>query len=146
MAFGLPVSESAKLDQIGLGLARAQQLAAAAWRDDDVERWLTDFPLPADFEWRGCRVLPRYRLKKGFGFWLRTTPYHQGLFELIRDILVALPAGAPMPTPEELAAKLQLIEREQGLLPLDPPPESETDREPAGNPSETQPEPNAYPS
>lgn len=135
--------------------------AGDGWTDDDVERWLTDYPLPAEFEWRGCRVMPRYRLKKGFGFWLRTTPYHQGLFEEIRDILVRWPVGAALPSPEELADRLRLIEREAGLPLLTPPPDNtepdpetylqkidEVDAgpgEPADNPTETQQEPDGNP-
>ena len=110
-----------------------------SWRDDDVERWLNDYPLPVDFLWRGQRVWPRYQLKKGYGFWLRTTPYHQGLFEICRDILVNWMVGQPMPDGDQLAVLLKRFEIEQGLLPLDAPKDdqSESPKEPNGNPTET---------
>lgn len=91
-----------------------------AWNDDDVERWLSDFPLPQDLTWRGERVWPRYALRAGYGQWLRTAgSYHaalRGLFRLVAEILKAKPVGAPMPTPEELAAELRAYEAVQGTL------------------------------
>lgn len=77
------------------------------WTPDDTEAWLSENPLPVDFKWPHRDrsptgepnlqlVLPSYRLHKGYGFWLRTTPYFPGLFEEIHEILERmdpLPAG-----------------------------------------------------
>lgn len=94
-----------------------------AWNDDDVERWLSDFPLPQDFTWHGEKVWPRYQLRAGYGQWLRTAgSYHvalRGLFRLIAEIIKAKPIGAPMPTPDELAAELRAYESVQGSLGVD---------------------------
>lgn len=99
------------------------------WTHEDTERWLTDFPLPRDFvfpplpsdvrpvlegrdqgEPNQARAWPLYTAKKGYGFWLRTSgPYHKplrGLFGLCHEILAAVPIGAPMPGPDELAARV----------------------------------------
>lgn len=101
------------------------------WNDDDVERWLNDFPLPADFRWTrtdrtkdtkekiltpDTLVMPSHR-GVSYGKWLRETPYFPGLFEMVRDIIQALPEGANLPTPEELAARL--IELRDTQLPPD---------------------------
>lgn len=80
------------------------------WTPEKTEQWLTDYPLPVDFKWpdnAGERraVLPSNRIHKGYGFWLRTTPYFPGLFELIHRIL-ALAPGDQLLTPEWLAAEL----------------------------------------
>ena len=92
------------------------------WERDDVERWLNDFPLPADLTFRGEKVWPRYRLKKGFGFWLRTAgPYHpamRGLFSLIVEIIQAVPVGQAMPTPTRLAELIHEWEASQMELPI----------------------------
>ncbi len=81
------------------------------WQDDDVERWLNDYPLPADFMWGGEKAWPRYQLKKGYGQWLRTAgSYHpalRGLFRSICDLLQVWPVGQDLPTPDELAAELK---------------------------------------
>ena len=97
------------------------------WTDDDVMRWLNDFPLPADFRWTrvdrardtkkkiespGTLVMPAHR-GVVYGKWLRETPYFPGLFEAIRDIIKALPEGAPLPTAEELAARLVALQQTQ---------------------------------
>lgn len=99
------------------------------WTPDDTEAWLTDYPLPRDFvfpplpggvraviegrdagEPNQARAWPLYTVKKGYGFWLRTAgPYHKplrGLFALAHEILAALPIGASMPTPEDLASRI----------------------------------------
>ncbi len=95
---------------------------AAPWTREDTERWLTDWPLPADLVFRAEKVWPRYQTKKGFGFWLRTSgPYHpalRGLFALCHDILSAVPVGQSMPTPEQLAEKIREHEASQAELPL----------------------------
>ena len=92
----------------------------SGWTPDDVERWLNDFPLPMDLRFRGAVVFPRYKLKKGFGFWLRTAgPYHpalRGLFNLIVQIIQGIPVGKPMPTPEQLADQIRAHEAAQGVL------------------------------
>lgn len=100
----------------------------SSWTDDDVERWLNDYPLPADFTYRGEKVWPRYQLKHGYGQWLRTAgSYHpalRGLFRSICHILQGWPVGQDLPTPEELAADLKAGETVTGSLglELDPPP------------------------
>jgi hypothetical protein len=85
-----------------------------AWEREDTERWLNDYPLPADFTWHGEIAWPRYELKHGYGQWLRTAgPYHvalRGLFTLVHDLLAAVPEGAAMPGPEDLAAQLRALE------------------------------------
>lgn len=93
-----------------------------AWTDQDVEKWLADYPLPADFTWHDERAWPRYQLKQGYGQWLRTAgSYHpalRGLFRAVCDLIQAIPAGAPMPSPDELAAQLRTLESVQGTLGL----------------------------
>lgn len=91
-----------------------------SWTPDDVERWLNDFPLPKDLRFRGEIVWPRYQLKKGYGFWLRTAgPYHvafRGLFNLIVQIIQAVPVGKAMPNAEQLADQIRAHEAAQGVL------------------------------
>lgn len=93
-----------------------------AWTDDDVERWLNDYPLPADLTWKSERVWPRYELKHGYGQWLRTAgSYHpalRGLFRLVCQVLQGLPVGRPMPTPPELVRELKKHEAVQADLPI----------------------------
>lgn len=95
------------------------------WPPDYTERYLTESPLPTDFVWPhrdrnadGTEnlqpVLPSYRIHKGYGFWLRTTPYFPGLFEEIHGILSRLPGDAELPTAEELAAQLNEIRAARG--------------------------------
>lgn len=91
------------------------------WTDDDVMRWLNDYPLPADFTWTrvdrtkdtkekietpDTLVLPAHR-GVAYGKWLRETPYFPGLFEMVRDIIQGLPEGAALPSPEQLAEQLK---------------------------------------
>lgn len=59
------------------------------WDQEATEEWLTKNPLPPDFEWEGRQVIPSYKIHKGYGFWLRTTPYHRGLFARCHDLLGA---------------------------------------------------------
>lgn len=113
-----------------------------SWDRDDTERWLKDYPLPHGFLYRGQKVWPRYRLKKGYGFWLRTTPYHQGLFELCHELLAAIPVGGEMPPPEELARWIQREESAQGLLPLPAP--MDDDQAPASEAVEATEDTNAF--
>jgi hypothetical protein len=93
-----------------------------AWTDEDVEAWLNDWPLPADFTWKGERVWPRYALKHGYGQWLRTAgSYHpalQGLFRLACQVIQGLPVGTPMPTPAQLVLALKKFETVQEALPI----------------------------
>lgn len=120
----------------------APLLSTGGWSDDDVERWLTDHPLPADFTWNGERAYPRKTLLCGYGQWLRTSgPYHpalRGLFRLCCDVLINLPVGSALPDPRELAAMLKAHAARQGTLGL-------PDSEPTGNPAETQSEPTDNP-
>jgi len=94
------------------------------WSREDTERWLNDWPLPADFTFRGEKVWPRYTLKKGYGFWLRTAgPYHpavRGLFAHCHEILAGIRIGEAMPSAEQLAAKLREAELSQMEIPLTP--------------------------
>lgn len=94
------------------------ELPCPAWTPDDTERWLTLHALPPDFSWphRDARpdgsenvqpVIPSYRLHKGYGFWLRTTPYFPGLFEEIHTIFLAARNDEPLPTSEQLAEMLR---------------------------------------
>jgi hypothetical protein len=80
------------------------------WTQQQTESWLCEYPLPADFSWpdndgKDRAVLPSNRIHKGYGFWLRTTPYFPGLFELIHRILALAPSDQLL-TPEWLAAEL----------------------------------------
>lgn len=98
-----------------------------AWEREDTERWLDDYPLPADFVHNGEVVYPRYQLRTGYGQWLRTAgSYHpalRGLFALVHEVLAEKSAtGARMPTPEELGTELAAIVTMQGTLGLDPEP------------------------
>lgn len=94
------------------------------WLPEDTERWLTDYPLPANFVWNGERAYPRYTLKKGYGFWLRTAgPYHaalRGLFALCHQILAGMPVGAPMPSSTQLIEELKRYAGQQTEMPLMP--------------------------
>lgn len=163
MAFHLPASEAAKLDAVklpgvGQGMAAAEA-ARADWTRDDTERWLTDYPPPATFIWNNTRAYPRYTLKKGYGFWLRTAGPHypalRGLFVLCHDLLASLRPGIDlMPSSELLAAMLIQRARPAEDLPWSEedkrvieagsaaPGENAPDhRKPTGNPPETHDEP-----
>lgn len=97
-----------------------------AWEREDTERWLNDYPLPADFVYHGQKVWPRYQLKHGYGQWLRTAgPYHvalRGLFAQVHDLLALIPPGGRMPAPDELAAQLRALDTMQGTLGIEEPP------------------------
>jgi hypothetical protein len=101
-----------------------------AWTRENSEAWLKDNPLPTDFLWDrvdkradGMKVvtsafypapvIPDYRITKGYGFWLRTTPYFPGLFEEIHEILVMAPNDLPL-TPEWLAEQLLVRKKARG--------------------------------
>jgi hypothetical protein len=99
----------------------------AGWTTDDTEAFLTKVPLPTDFRWDRTEkhgsdkrilpdqsVLPDYRIKKGYGFWLRTTPYFPGLFEEIHDILLRWPDDEAMPSADQLAEVLRERRKAQG--------------------------------
>jgi hypothetical protein len=97
-----------------------------SWEREDTERWLTDYPLPADFVWNDEVVWPRYELKNGYGFWLKTAgPYHpalRGLFGLVHDILAEKSVtGARAPSPDELAAELRAYATVQATLGIEDP-------------------------
>lgn len=90
---------------------------AAAWTHDDTERFLSQQALPAGFLWPhrdglmggGVNlqpVIPSYRIHKGYGFWLRTTPYFPGLYDEIHSILLRWPDDQEMPSAEALAEVL----------------------------------------
>jgi len=71
------------------------------WRDIQTEGFLTENPLPADFQWpdrygKSRAVLPTYRISGGYGKWLHETPYFPGLFELIHNLLARAPDDAGM--------------------------------------------------
>ena len=87
------------------------------WSQADTEAHLSRCPLPVDFLWPDGRgekraVIPSNRLSKGYGFWLRTTPYFPALFEEIHQIIAMTPSDVVM-TPDWLAAKLH-ARRPQG--------------------------------
>jgi hypothetical protein len=94
--------------------------APAVWSQDDTAAYLKQWPLPSDFVWPhrdgGERpVHPSHSYTRGgYGKWLRETPYFEGLFQLIHDELVRLPADAELPTPEQLAARLNELRRMKG--------------------------------
>lgn len=79
----------------------------APWSSEDTVRYLNRMPLPPDFTWRGLVVQPRYQIKKGYGFWLRTTPYHPGLFEHVNRYVARC---EELPEPEAIAAAMNEIE------------------------------------
>lgn len=81
-----------------------------AWTKDHTERYLTKNPLPGDFWWKGRQVIPHYQLKKGYGFWLRTTPYHRGLFDAVHRHLATCEVW---PTGEEIAAAMREFEKKE---------------------------------
>lgn len=121
-----------------------------AWTDDDVEAWLTDFPLPKDFVFNGEKVWPRYRVKRGYGYWLRTAgPYHpalRGLFRLIvRIVTRRVEREQPLPTPEELT-ELILDEAKSDELPLALDTLDQTQPKPSDNPDHTESNPGFNPS
>ncbi len=73
------------------------------WTKDDTVDYLNANPLPADFTWRGKTVVPYYRIHGGFGKWLRETPNHRGLFQVIHELLARID---PLPSAEALALRL----------------------------------------
>ena len=90
------------------------------WTADDTERFLSQHPLPTEFRWERTQkrdgqrviipdqpVMPEYRIHKGYGFWLRTTPYFPGLFEEIHDILARWPGDEVLPSPERIGELLR---------------------------------------
>jgi hypothetical protein len=91
--------------------------APVAWTAEDTMAYLTANPLPSDFVWPhrdgGLRpVVPSHSvLKGGYGKWLRETPYFQGLFELIHDLLLR---ADPLPDAEGLARALNEVRRLRG--------------------------------
>lgn len=79
----------------------SELLPIDSWTPEDTRDWLAadGNALPPDFLWPHrdrkpdgsphlARVLPSYRLAKGYGFWLQTTPYFPGLFEEIHRLLL----------------------------------------------------------
>lgn len=94
----------------------------APWTRDHTMLYLNSNPLPLSFKWThrdgGERpVQPSHRSVTGYGKWLRETPYFQGLFELIHDILEPLDEVGDG---EWLAAQIALHQQraEQEKLPL----------------------------
>lgn len=103
------------------------------WTDDDVMRYLDDWPLPADFTWTRVDIAKDTKEKiltpdtavrpkhhgVAYGKWLRETPYFPGLFERVRDVIRAIPigVGAKMPTPEELADLVRRPPEEKSTQP-----------------------------
>jgi hypothetical protein len=99
-------------------------MSANGWTRDATMRYLNANPLPASFRWThrdgGERaVQPSHRLVTGYGKWLRETPYFQGLFELIHDLLEQV---SEVGDGEWLAAEIMKRRtlREQEKLPLGP--------------------------
>lgn len=106
----------------------------AGWTPDDTEAFLTRQALPADFLWphrdknpdgseRLAPVIPSYRLHKGYGFWLRTTPYFPALFEEIHAVLLRWPDDVELPDAAALGQLLterRLARGQQESLPIHP--------------------------
>lgn len=83
------------------------------WTKADTTEYLSANPLPQGFRWRHrdgslAPVHPTYGVAN-YGKWLHDTPYFQGLFEEIHDLIVA--AGAKLPPIEEIVAQLDSIRR-----------------------------------
>lgn len=92
-------------------------LGIPAWTAVQTEGWLTEYPLPVGFTWpdrygKPRAPMPSYRLKGGYGKWLRETPYFPGLFERCHEILLKAPDDALL-TPEWLAEELNKQRAEQ---------------------------------
>lgn len=91
--------------------------APVVWTQEHTQEYLAANPLPVDFLWPhrdgGDRpVVPAHaNLKGGYGKWLRETPYFQGLFELIHDVLVR---AEVLRGPEWLADELRAIKAMRG--------------------------------
>lgn len=106
-----------------------------SWEREDSERWLSDNPLPRSFSFNGEVTWPKYKLKKGYGQWLRTAgSYHpalRGLFALCHEILAGLPVGRPMPGGTELAELIDAESLKQGALSIP----TETQEKPSDNPT-----------
>lgn len=75
---------------------------------EDTVRFLDEVGLPLGFEWNGQRVAPLYKIRSGFGTWLRTAYYHQALRGLFDEIHETLAAKWPeIETAEDLALELE---------------------------------------
>lgn len=93
------------------------------WTSDHTMAYLNANPLPPSFKWKHRdypetrAVQPTHKTVKGYGKWLRETPYFQGLFEQIHDILsAASEVGDGDWMVEELAKKR--VREQQTKLPL----------------------------
>jgi hypothetical protein len=87
----------------------------AQWTKADTMEYLSTNPLPQDFAWRHkngqlTAVQPSYAVSD-YGKWLHDTPYFQGLFELIHDLILA--AGSTLPDIGAIVAQLNQIRRER---------------------------------
>lgn len=83
----------------------------AQWSKADTMEYLSTNPLPTDFAWRHkdgrlVAVQPRYAVAD-YGKWLHDTPYFQGLFELVHDLIIA--AGSKLPDITTIAVQLNQI-------------------------------------
>lgn len=121
-------------DPLKTPLAAAWPAVPTGWTEDDTEKFLTQQPLPGDFLWphrdrnddgseKLAPVLPSYRIHKGYGFWLRTTPYFPGLFEQIHAILLRWPDLDPLPDAAALGELLTARRKaawQQQSLPIHP--------------------------
>lgn len=112
-------------EQLRTPLAAAWPVVPAGWTADDTEGFLTRQALPADFLWPHrdknpdgsdllAPVMPSYRLHKGYGFWLRTTPYFPGLFEEVHAVLVHWPDDLPLPDAQQMAETLTVRRKAAG--------------------------------
>jgi kynureninase len=92
---------------------------SSEWTRDCTMAYLNANPLPVAFKWvhrdGGERpVQPAHRSVHGYGKWLRETPYFQGLFELIHDVLCRVEdVGDAEWLAEEIRARLQREEQEK---------------------------------
>lgn len=87
----------------------------SAWTKADTIEYLATNPLPIGFRWRHrdgqlAEVRPKYSVES-YGKWLHDTPYFQGLFELVHELIVA--AGAKLPDIDTIAQQLEQIRRER---------------------------------
>ncbi len=112
-------------DDLKQPLGDAWPQPVIGWSPDDTEQFLNRQALPADFTWPHrdrapdgrevlAAVVPSYRIHKGYGFWLRTTPYFPGLFAEVHDILMRWPEDEPLPEADALADALNQRRADRG--------------------------------
>lgn len=98
-------------------------MSSEQWTRDVTMRYLNEYPLPETFTWhhrddadpkKERPVQPVHRAVTAYGKWLRETPYFQGLFELIHDLLSTLPDSEELGGSDWLAEQIKKrLAREQ---------------------------------